>query len=131
MLCIGNRGDKLNLTSLEEWMRQSKAPALEHSLNLFNELKARGLQIILVSSRREYLRSATINNLVSVGYHGWTSLILRSVHFLSLSNKHTDGEILFSFHIDLWVNFGLFLGTGDLKMNPTECKLSRLMRENN
>ncbi|KAH7522023.1 acid phosphatase 1 [Ziziphus jujuba] len=70
-------GEKLNLTSLEEWMRQSKAPALEHSLNLFNELKARGLQIILVSSRREYLRSATINNLVNVGYHGWTSLILR------------------------------------------------------
>lgn len=109
--CIGNRGEKLNLTSLEEWMRQSKAPALEHSLNLFNELKARGLQIILVSSRREYLRSATINNLVNVGYHGWTSLILRSVHFLSLflSNKHTGGNFIFRFHIALWVIFLFYL----------------------
>lgn len=79
---IGNRGEKLNLTSLEEWMSQGKAPALENSLKIFNEMKARGLQIILVSSRREHLRSATIDNLVNVGYYGWTSLILRS---LSLS----------------------------------------------
>ncbi|KAJ9154115.1 hypothetical protein P3X46_027484 [Hevea brasiliensis] len=70
-------GEQLNLTSLEEWMRQGKAPVLEYSLKLFNELKSRGVQIILVSSRREHLRSATIDNLVDVGYHGWTSLILR------------------------------------------------------
>ncbi|KAJ7979805.1 Acid phosphatase 1 [Quillaja saponaria] len=70
-------GERLNVTSLEEWMRKGKAPALEHSLRLFNEIKARGIQIILVSSRREYLRSATIGNLVSVGYHGWNSLVLR------------------------------------------------------
>ncbi|KAL2463535.1 HAD superfamily [Forsythia ovata] len=58
-------------------MSQGKAPAVEHSLRLFNELKGLGVQIILVSSRRECLRSATIDNLVDVGYHGWTSLILR------------------------------------------------------
>lgn len=78
-MVVGNRGEKLNLTTLEEWISQGKAPALEHSLKLFNEIKARGLQIILVSSRREHLRSATINNLVNVGFYGWTSLILRSV----------------------------------------------------
>ncbi|KAG8636811.1 acid phosphatase 1 [Manihot esculenta] len=70
-------GEQLNLTSLEEWMRQGKAPVLEYSLKLFNELKSRGVQIILVSSRRGHLRSATIDNLVDVGYHGWTSLRLR------------------------------------------------------
>ncbi|KAF2314041.1 hypothetical protein GH714_021682 [Hevea brasiliensis] len=74
---IVSSGEQLNLTSLEEWMRQGKAPVLEYSLKLFNELKSRGVQIILVSSRREHLRSATIDNLVYVGYHGWTSLILR------------------------------------------------------
>ncbi|KAG8369852.1 hypothetical protein BUALT_Bualt14G0056700 [Buddleja alternifolia] len=73
----GFGGIKLNLTSLEEWMKHGKAPALEHSLRLFNQLKGLGVQIILVSSRRECLRSATIDNLVDVGYHGWTSLILR------------------------------------------------------
>ncbi|XP_059654279.1 acid phosphatase 1-like [Cornus florida] len=70
-------GEKLNLTCLEEWMSKAKATALDHTLKLFNELKGRGVQIILVSSRREHLRSATIDNLVNVGYYGWTSLILR------------------------------------------------------
>ncbi|KAA8548872.1 hypothetical protein F0562_000556 [Nyssa sinensis] len=70
-------GEKMNLTSLEEWMSQGKAPALYHTLRLFNDLKGRGVQIILLSSRREHLRSATIDNLVNVGYHGWTSLFLR------------------------------------------------------
>lgn len=73
----GFGGEKLNLTSMEEWMSQGKATALDHTLRLFNDLKARGVQIILVSSRRELLRSATIDNLVNVGFHGWTSLNLR------------------------------------------------------
>lgn len=58
-------------------MKQGKGTALEHSLRLFNQLKGVGVQIILVSSTRECLRSATIDNLVDVGYLGWTSLILR------------------------------------------------------
>ncbi|CAK9139542.1 unnamed protein product [Ilex paraguariensis] len=70
-------GEKLNWTSLEEWMSKGKGPALEHSLKLFNVLKDLGVQIILVSSRREHLRSTTIDNIVNVGYHGWTSPILR------------------------------------------------------
>lgn len=57
-------------------MSKGKAPALEHTLKFFDELKSTGVQIFLVSSRREYLRSATIDNLVDVGYHGWTRLVL-------------------------------------------------------
>ncbi|KAF4364816.1 hypothetical protein CsatB_025596 [Cannabis sativa] len=71
-------GDKLNMTSFEEWQSESKAPVLDHSLRLFNELKSRGLQIFLISSRREHLRSETTKNLLSVDIHGWTNLILRS-----------------------------------------------------
>ncbi|XP_057431603.1 acid phosphatase 1-like [Lotus japonicus] len=70
-------GKKLNVTSLEEWMSKGKAPALDHSLKLFNELKSRGVQIILVTARKEYLRSATIDNLVKVGYYGWARIIFR------------------------------------------------------
>ncbi|KAI5649683.1 hypothetical protein M9H77_35688 [Catharanthus roseus] len=73
----GFGGQKLNLTSLEEWKSQGKAPALEHSVKLFNILKGLGVQIILISSRRETLRTATIDNLVDQGIFGWTSLILR------------------------------------------------------
>lgn len=75
----GHGGKKLNLTSLEEWMGRAKAPALEHSVKLFNVLKGLGVQIILVSSRRETLRAATIDNLVDQGIFGWSSLVLRSV----------------------------------------------------
>ncbi|XP_027115714.1 acid phosphatase 1-like [Coffea arabica] len=73
----GFGGKKLNLTSLEEWMSKGKAPALQHSLKLFNELKSRGVRIILVSSRVEHLRSATVDNLVNEGFFGWSSLLLR------------------------------------------------------
>ncbi|KAL7145025.1 hypothetical protein ABFS83_07G050900 [Erythranthe nasuta] len=73
----GYGGKKVNSSSVEEWMKQGKGTVLEHSLGLFNKLKEEGVQIVLVSSRRECIRSATVDNLVSVGYHGWTSLILR------------------------------------------------------
>ncbi|WCJ38193.1 HAD superfamily subfamily IIIB acid phosphatase [Euphorbia peplus] len=70
-------GDILNRTLMEEWMKGKNAPALEQSLNLFNELKESGYKIILVSSRSEALRSPTVDNLINVGYHGWSLLILR------------------------------------------------------
>ncbi|KAH0640473.1 hypothetical protein KY285_037059 [Solanum tuberosum] len=73
----GFGGNKLNVTSLEDWMSEGKGTALEHSLKLFNHLKGLGVKIFLVSSRREHLRSATVENLVKVDFYGWNSLILR------------------------------------------------------
>ncbi|KAJ4954671.1 hypothetical protein NE237_011454 [Protea cynaroides] len=73
-----NGGEKFNITSFEEWVRKRKAPALEHTLNLFNEIKGKGIKIFLISSRGEHLRDATIDNLFKVGYSGWHGLILRS-----------------------------------------------------
>ncbi|MFS7916464.1 putative Acid phosphatase [Helianthus anomalus] len=71
-------GEALNVTGLEEWMGKGKATAMDYSLNLYNDVKKRGMQIILISSRREHLRSATIDNLVDAGFYGWKSLYLRS-----------------------------------------------------
>lgn len=62
-------------------MSQGKGTALDHSLKLFNHLKGLGVQIFLVSSRKEHLRSATVDNLVHVGFYGWNSLILRFEFF--------------------------------------------------
>lgn len=73
------RGKKLNITDLEAWMSEAKAPVLGHTLRFFNLLKAKGVDIILISARREALRSATIENLVQKGYHGWSDLFFRSV----------------------------------------------------
>ncbi|CAN6486127.1 unnamed protein product [Victoria cruziana] len=70
-------GEKLNLTLLEKWMKSGKAPPLKQTLCLYNHIKKSGLRIFLVSGRNEYLRDATVDNLLRVGYTGWTSLILR------------------------------------------------------
>lgn len=69
-------------------MKSSKAPALEHSLKLFNLIRDKGVKIFLISSRREHLRSPTVDNLIQVGYHGWSALTLRSLPlFLSKINQ--------------------------------------------
>ena len=99
---MGNRGEKLNLSSLEEWQSQGNAPALDHTLELFNEIKSRGLQIFLISARREHLRSETTNNLVNVDIHGWTGLILRSDY--SLYKVPTKEKRKY-----IWESFGLKL----------------------
>ncbi|KAK2400166.1 acid phosphatase [Trifolium repens] len=85
-------GNKLNVTSLEEWKRKGKATALDHSLKLFNELKSRGIQIILITARREHLRSATVDNLVNVGYYGWTKIFFRDIanEFVSVKKYKSD-----------------------------------------
>ncbi|XP_038718580.1 acid phosphatase 1-like [Tripterygium wilfordii] len=75
----GFGGEKLNTSSMEAWMGESKAPALEHTLKLFHEIKDKGVKIFLISSRTETLRSPTVDNLINVGYHGWTGLILRGL----------------------------------------------------
>lgn len=75
----GFGGEKLNATLFESWMKQGKAPALDHTLKFFHEIKGKGVKIFLISSRSETLRSATVENLINAGYHGWSSLILRGL----------------------------------------------------
>ncbi|KAL4383564.1 hypothetical protein GQ457_15G014970 [Hibiscus cannabinus] len=75
----GFGGEKVNSSSLEAWMKECKAPALDHTFKLFHEIKSKGMKIFLVSSRKETLRSPTVDNLIKVGYHGWTNLILRGL----------------------------------------------------
>lgn len=76
-------------SSYEAWMKESNAAAIKHVLDLYREIKGRGLKIIIISSRKDYLRDATVNNLVKAGYHGWTELILRSVVLKSLKLQST------------------------------------------
>lgn len=73
-----NRTEKTNVDSLEKWIRRGEAPALDHALCLYNHVKSLGLKIFLISSRKEYLRSVTVDNLIAAGYHGWSGLFLRT-----------------------------------------------------
>nr|XP_016499114.1 PREDICTED: acid phosphatase 1-like [Nicotiana tabacum] len=60
-------------------MKETNAPAVKHGLKLYDEIKAKGYKAFLISSRRECLRDATVDNLIKVGYHGWSYLILRGL----------------------------------------------------
>ncbi|XP_043707311.1 acid phosphatase 1-like [Telopea speciosissima] len=72
-----NGGEKFNIASFEEWVWERNAPALEHTMNLFKEIKGKGLKIFLISSRGEHLRDPTTDNLFKVDFTGWSGLILR------------------------------------------------------
>ncbi|KAL2454000.1 HAD superfamily [Abeliophyllum distichum] len=74
------------------WMEKSKAPALDSTLGLFNEIKGRGYKIFLISTRRESLRDATVENLIKVGYHGWSRLILRDLNDENKRVQHYKAE---------------------------------------
>ncbi|KAG7532824.1 Acid phosphatase class B-like [Arabidopsis thaliana x Arabidopsis arenosa] len=73
--CFG--GEQLNTTKFEEWQKSGKAPAVPNMVKLYHEIRERGFKIFLISSRKEYLRSATVENLIEAGYHGWSNLLLR------------------------------------------------------
>nr|GEV55278.1 acid phosphatase 1-like [Tanacetum cinerariifolium] len=74
----GPKDGSSNPLKRQKWMIKGKGTAMDCSLGLFNDIKSRGIQIILISSRKEHLRSATIDNLVDAGFYGWKSLYLRS-----------------------------------------------------
>ncbi|XP_042507217.1 acid phosphatase 1-like [Macadamia integrifolia] len=88
-----NGGEKFNATSFEKWVWERNAPALEHTMNLFNEIKRiRGMKIFLLSSRGEHLRDPTTDNLFKVGCTGWSGLILRSYEENGLTVEQYKAE---------------------------------------
>lgn len=111
----GFGGEKLNSSTLEAWMTGSNAPALQHSFKLFHEIKDKGFKIFLISSRKEILRSCTVDNLIKVGYHGWISLILRGLEdefmevqrYKSTARQHlvNEGYRIWGIIGDQWSSF--------------------------
>ncbi|XP_064960687.1 acid phosphatase 1-like isoform X2 [Musa acuminata AAA Group] len=71
-------GMKRNASAFEAWAKEADAPAVAHMVHLFHHIRTQGLKVFILSSRADYLREATVDNLINVGYHGWTELILRS-----------------------------------------------------
>jgi len=70
-------GDNPSRTTLLQWLKEGEAPALDHILDLYFEIKGRGLKIFLISSREEDMRNATVDNLMKAGFSGWAELILK------------------------------------------------------
>ncbi|KAK1266248.1 Acid phosphatase 1 [Acorus gramineus] len=73
----GYGAEIFNETSFDEWVNVARAPALQSSLGLYQELQNLGITIILLTGRSEFQRNATEQNMLFAGYRSWERLILR------------------------------------------------------
>ncbi|KAK1289806.1 Acid phosphatase 1 [Acorus calamus] len=73
----GYGAEIFNETSFNEWVDVARAPALQSSLWLYQELQNLGITIILLTGRSEFQRNATEQNMLFAGYRSWERLILR------------------------------------------------------
>ena len=60
-----------------DWVGQSRAPAIGPAIALFMAAKEKGVAVIFLTGRRDKLREATQANLDHVGFDGWTELRTR------------------------------------------------------
>ncbi|XP_039142784.1 acid phosphatase 1-like [Dioscorea cayenensis subsp. rotundata] len=73
----GYGSEAFNETAFDEWVVEARAPALPASLQLYEELRGLGYQLVLLTGRAEFQRNATVDNLLFAGYHSWKRLYLR------------------------------------------------------
>ncbi|ONK76842.1 uncharacterized protein A4U43_C02F390 [Asparagus officinalis] len=105
-------------------------PGKELILNLYLRLQARGWRLILFTRKHSRYRNDTVENLISAGYSGWSSLIMRSDDDVALESwEYISGrrmelvergyriESLISSHMDTFR--GTCLGRRNFKIaNP-------------
>ncbi len=67
----------------DEFAHKADAPAISHTLKLYQFARANGIAVIFITGRREgkVLRTATIKNLKKAGYNHWDKLILKPIAF--------------------------------------------------
>ncbi|KAG6760141.1 hypothetical protein POTOM_036642 [Populus tomentosa] len=56
-------------------------------LSLYTKLQASGWSLILLSRKLEKQRNATIQHLISAGYRGWSSMIMRSDNEIEIDSR--------------------------------------------
>ncbi|KAG9140774.1 hypothetical protein Leryth_006943 [Lithospermum erythrorhizon] len=60
------------------WVEKGTAPAIQASLELYQEVFKLGYRIFLLTGRNNKHRDITIENLVCAGFHHWEKLIMRN-----------------------------------------------------
>ncbi|KAL2248564.1 acid phosphatase 1 [Sesamum indicum] len=65
-------------TKFGQWVEMGIAPAIESSLELYEEVLSLGFKVILLTGRSERHRSITVENLFQAGFREWDKLLLRS-----------------------------------------------------
>lgn len=60
-----------------KWAEKARAPAIQPSLKLYEEILGLGFKVFLLTGRSERQRGATVENLNNAGFQNWDKLILR------------------------------------------------------
>lgn len=68
---------RVNVRGYIECIEEAKHLKHMFTLKLFMKLQVRGWPVILLSRKHEGQRNATTELLISAGYRGWSSLIMR------------------------------------------------------
>ncbi|KAK9292134.1 hypothetical protein L1049_020092 [Liquidambar formosana] len=61
----------------DKWVDKAMAPAIESSLELYEEVLSLGFKVFLLTGRSEKQRDVTVENLMKAGFRNWDKLILR------------------------------------------------------
>jgi acid phosphatase len=59
------------------WVSTAQADAIQATLALYRDARAKGVSVFFITGRMEFQRAATEANLRKVGYDTWTALIMR------------------------------------------------------
>ncbi|KAK9266694.1 hypothetical protein L1049_020443 [Liquidambar formosana] len=62
----------------DKWVDKAMAPAIESSLELYEEVLSLGFKVFLLTGRSEKQRDVTVENLMNAGFRNWDKLILRA-----------------------------------------------------
>ncbi|KAL3524125.1 hypothetical protein ACH5RR_016959 [Cinchona calisaya] len=62
----------------DQWVEEGVAPAINSSLELYQDVLNLGFKVFLLTGRSERHRNITVDNLVKAGCQHWDKLILRS-----------------------------------------------------
>lgn len=61
----------------DKWVEKARAPAIQPSLKLYEEILGLGFKVFLLTGRSERQRGVTVENLNNAGFQNWDKLILR------------------------------------------------------
>ncbi|GAA0184632.1 phosphatase [Lithospermum erythrorhizon] len=70
--------EHLDSRDFYKWVEKGTAPAIQASLELYQEVFKLGYRIFLLTGRNNKHRDITIENLVCAGFHHWEKLIMRN-----------------------------------------------------
>lgn len=79
--------DRVNVHGYIECIEEAKHLKHMFTLKLFMKLQVRGWPVILLSRKHEGQRNATTELLISAGYRGWSSLIMRLDNEMQMDSR--------------------------------------------